>query len=284
MQRWLIVGAGDVARRMVPLLHNKVRLFALCRDEAAAAHWRSLGTLPIMGDLDCPATLRRLSGLAQGVFHFAPPPATGLNDSRTRHLIAALRRGMSLPQHLIYISTTGVYGPCAGARLDETRPVNPATARAIRRVNAEQLLRDFGSRSGCTVTILRAPGIYAEDRLPLERLRAGLPIPAVPHDPFTNHIHALDLARAAVRAMHYGRPNRVYNVVDDSTLTLGQYYDELARQHGLPPPPRLPIDRLKEVVGEMGYSFMSESRRVGNHRIKRELALEWQYPCVTSKS
>ena len=280
MQRWLIVGAGDVARRMVPLIHNRVLLFALCRDKTAAARWRSLGALPIMGDLDCPATLRRLSGLAQGIFHFAPPPTAGLHDPRTRHLVAALRRGTSLPQHLIYISTTGVYGPCAGAWLDETRPVNPVTARALRRVDAERVLRTFGTQSNCTVTILRAPGIYAEDRLPLERLRAGLPVPAAPHDPFTNHIHALDLARAAVRAMHYGRPNRVYNAVDDSNLTLGQYYDQLAHRHGLPPPPRLPLDRLKEVVGEMGYSFMSESRRIGNHRIKRELALEWRYPHV----
>ncbi len=278
MQRWLIVGSGDVARRMMPLMRGQRQLFALCRNPAHAARWRSLGALPVLGDLDDPATLHRLSGLAQVVFHFAPPAADCLQDRRTRHLIGALGRGASLPQHIVYISTTGVYGDCGGARIDETHPLRPLTARARRRVDAETRLRAFGTRSGCHVSILRAPGIYAEDRLPLERLQRGDPIPDPASDPWTNHIHALDLAQAALDAVYRGRPNRAYNVVDDTSLQMGAFYTALATHFGLPTPERLPMDQVKQQISEISGSFLAESRQISNSRIQREFRRAWYYP------
>ena len=280
MQRWLIVGSGDIARRMASLMRGPERLFSLCRDHDCAAQWRSVGAIPLLGDLDQPASLRRLSGLAEVVFHFAPPPLNTPGDPRTGNLIAALERGGSLPQRLIYISTTGVYGDCQGMVIDETRPIRPATPRARRRADAEQQLRAFGARSGCQVTILRAPGIYAEDRLPLTRLQQGGPVPVTSADPWTNHIHALDLARAALSAARRGRPNRVYNVVDDTHLRLGDYYEQLARHFDLPLPRRLPIAAIKQQINEVNWSFMAESRQIANTRIKGELNLSWYYPTV----
>ncbi len=280
MQRWLIVGSGDIARRMVHLMRGPQRLFALCREHSGAALWRSLGAIPLLGDLDDPASLRRLAGLAQTVFHFAPPPTNTLGDPRTGNLIAALERGGSLPQRLIYISTTGVYGDCKGASIDETRPIRPNTARAQRRANAEQQLRAFGARTGCNVSILRAPGIYAEDRLPLGRLQQGGLVPIQSADPWTNHIHAVDLARAAMSAAVRGRPNRVYNVVDDTHLKLGDYYEHLARHFGLPLPRRLPMAAIKQQISEVNWSFMGESRRIRNTRIKQELNMVWRYPTI----
>ncbi|MDE1989245.1 MAG: SDR family oxidoreductase [Betaproteobacteria bacterium] len=280
MQRWLIIGSGDVARRMVPLMRVAPKLFVLCRDHASAARWRSLGATPLMGDLDQPATLGRLSGLAHVVFHFAPPATDRAGDPRTKHLIAALERGASLPHTLVYISTTGVYGDCQGALVDECSPVRPTTARAARRVEAETLLRAFAVRSGCRVSILRAPGIYAEDRLPLERLKRQDPLPELPSDPWTNHIHARDLAQAALDAVHQARPNRVYNVVDDSRLRMGEFYENLARHFGLPLPSRLPLPEVRRKISEISWSFMAESRQVSNARIKREFGRAWYYPSV----
>ncbi len=280
MQRWLIVGSGDIARRMVSLMRGPEQLFSLCRDHDGAAQWRSMGAIPLLGDLDQRASLRRLSGLAEVVFHFAPPPLSTLGDPRTGNLIAALERGGSLPQRLIYISTTGVYGDCQGAAIDETRPIHPTTPRARRRADAERRLRAFGVRSGCQVTILRAPGIYAEDRLPLARLQQGGPVPESSADPWTNHIHALDLARAALSAARQGRPNRVYNVVDDTHLRLGDYYEQLACHFDLPLPKRLPIAAIKQQISEVNWSFMAESRQIANTRIKGELNLAWYYPTV----
>ncbi len=280
MQRWLIVGSGDIARRMASLMRGPEQLFSLCRDRDCAAQWRALGAIPLLGDLDRPASLHRLSGLAEVVFHFAPPPPNALGDPRTRNLIAALERGGSLPQRLVYISTTGVYGDCQGAAIDETRPIRPDTPRARRRADAEHRLRAFGARSGCQVTILRAPGIYAEDRLPLARLQQGGPIPDSSEDPWTNHIHALDLAHAALCAARRGRPNRVYNVVDDTRLKLGDYYERLAQHFNLPLPRRLPMAAIKRQISEINWSFMIESRQIANTRIKSELNLSWYYPAV----
>ena len=280
VQKILIIGSGDVARRILPHLAPQAGVYALLRDVSRHAEWRQAGAIPLLGDLDDRHSLDRLVGLADTILHLAPPPASGLTDTRTRHLLAALGKSKSLPRQLIYVSTTGVYGDCAGALIDETRPVNPANARAQRRVDAENCLRAWGARQQVRVCILRAPGIYAADRLPLERLQKGLPALVDRDDVYTNHIHADDLARACVAAMRYGAANRAYNVVDDTDLKMAAYFDRVADAFALPRPPRLARAALAEVVSPMQLSFMRESRRIGNLRLKNELKLCLAYPTV----
>lgn len=280
MKRILIVGAGDVAGRAIPWLARRFRVFALTRRPEGRERLRRLGAVPLLADLDDVASLARLAGIADAVLHFAPPPAEGAGDARTARLLAALAGRRSLPQRLIYISTTGVYGDCAGARIDETRPCRPTTARARRRVDAERRLREFGARTGCAVSILRAPGIYAADRLPLERLRRGDPVLAPGEDVFTNHIHAEDLARMACLALFRAPAGRVYNAVDRSDMSMGEYFGLAATTFGLPLPPRLPRAELAKRLSPMALSFMSESRRIDGARIRRELRLELIHPTV----
>ena len=179
----------------------------------------------------------------------------------------------------VYVSTTGVYGDCAGERIDETRRTQPANARAKRRVAAEARLRAFRSQR---FTILRAPGIYAAERLPVERLRAGTPALTADDDVFSNHIHGDDLARAVWLAVFRGGANRVLNVVDDGEQKMGDYFDQVAKSVGLPSPPRLPRALLMREVSPMLYSFMSESRRFDNTRLKRELRLRFKYPTLAA--
>lgn len=278
MQRLLIVGAGDVARRTLPLLRGRYRLYALVRSAGRAAEWRELGVTPILADLDDRRSLQRIAGLANLVMHFAPPPNQGSSDIRTQALLAALGRGKSLARRLIYVSTTGVYGDCAGAVIDETRRLNPESSRAARRVDAERRLR---SASLATV-ILRAPGIYAADRLPLDRLKAGTPALRAEEDVFTNHIHADDLAAACVRALTRAGAKRCINVVDDSDLQMAAYFDLVADHFKLPRPPRVSRAQLAQQVSPMQLSFMRESRRIGNRRMKAELGLRLRYPTVAA--
>jgi nucleoside-diphosphate-sugar epimerase len=236
----------------------------------------------VLGDLDDPPTLGRLGGLADAVLHLAPPPGQGAGDTRTRALLRALSRGGRV-QRLVYASTSGVYGDCAGARFDETRRVNPGTDRARRRVDAEAQLRAFGRRSGAGVTVLRIPGIYASDRVgghPRERLLRGTPVLAAQDDVHTNHIHADDLARACVAALLRGRPQRVLHASDDTELKMGDYFDLAADLCGLPRPPRITRDEAVSVMGAVPLSFMSESRRLDNRRLKSELGLRLRYPTV----
>lgn len=280
MKRILIVGAGDVAGRAIPWLARRFRVFALTRRPEGCERLRRLGAVPVLADLDDRSSLARLAGIADAVLHFAPPPAAGAGDPRTARLLAALGRGGSLPQRLIYISTTGVYGDCAGARIDETRPCRATTARARRRVDAERRLREFGARNAVKVAILRAPGIYAADRLPLERLRRGDPVLTPEDDVFTNHIHAEDLARMACLALFRSRPARVYNAVDASDMRMGEYFELAAGMFGLPPPPRLPRAELARQLSPMALSFMSESRRIDGSRVLRELRLKLIHPTV----
>src|SRR5687767_1852346 len=225
MRRLLIIGCGDVAMRMIPFVRSRYVLYALVRERERFAELRALGLKPVWGDLDRPDTLGALPGLAHDVVHFAPPPRTGLTDTRTAHLIAALAKAKSLPQQLVYISTSGVYGDCGGELVEETRPLKPQTSRALRRADAERQLRQWGVRSGVRVTILRAPGIYAADRLPLERLRRGTPALCAEDDSYVNHVHAEDLARMVVAALRHGLANRSYNAVDDTPQRMGDYFD-----------------------------------------------------------
>ena len=281
MQKILIIGSGDVARRILPYLAGRYRVFALLRNAARAKDWRAAGVQPLIADLDNRQSLDRIAGLADVVLHLAPPPNQGRVDLRTRHLLAALGKGKSLPRRLIYVSTTGVYGDCAGAVIDETRRINAESPRAGRRIDAEQTLRAWGLRNGVTVSILRAPGIYAADRLPLERLEKGLPALQAADDVFTNHIHAEDLAAACVAAIRHGAANRAYNVVDDSDLKMAEYFDQVADAFGYARAPRLSRTAAAAQLSPMQMSFMRESRRIANRRIKQELKLHLAFPSVS---
>lgn len=278
MIRVLLIGCGDIALRTAELLRGRVRLYGLTRRPEDVPKLVQRGIVPIVGDLDRLHTLDRLRAAPFAVLHFAPPPGEGRDDPRTARLIAALAKARIIPQRFVYISTTGVYGDCGGARVGESRPRLAQTPRARRRVAAEERLRRWASRYGVRLSILRAPGIYASTRLPLERLKHGTPVLRPEDDVFTNHIHADDLARASVAAVFRGRPNRAYNVADDAELKMGDWFDAVADAFGLPRPPRVSREQAEDRMAPLLLSFMSESRRLSNARMKRELRVSLRYP------
>ncbi len=275
--RLLVVGCGDVGMRLLPLLRDRFRVFAMTSQPNRVPELRAAGATPVVANLDQPDSLRRLRGLADTIVHLAPPPSDGDRDRRTRNLAAIL------PRHgkVVYVSTTGVYGDCGGAQFDETRPVASKNARAVRRVDAEQVLRRWAVACGGRLAILRVPGIYAADRLPVARLQQGTPALRPDDDPYTNHIHADDLAKIIALAIFRAAPQRVYHTVDDSDMKMGDYFDAVADAFGLPHPPRLPREQLIAQVSPMLLSFMSESRRLQNDRMKRELGVRLGWPTVT---
>jgi nucleoside-diphosphate-sugar epimerase len=278
----LIVGCGDVGLRVVRLLAGRYRLLALTSSAARVPALRAAGAVPLVGNLDDAASLQRLAGLADAVLHLAPPPGQGAIDTRTAALLQALaRQGRVL--RIVYASTTGVYGDAQGARIDEVRSVAPATDRARRRVDAEARVRWYGQAFGARVTVLRIPGIYAGDREgghPRDRLVRGTPVLARADDVYTNHIHADDLARACVAALHRGLPQRVVHASDDTELKMGDYFDLAAALCGLPQPPRITRAEAAQRLSPMQLSFWSESRRLDNRRLKRELRVKLRYPTV----
>jgi len=274
--RLLIVGCGDVGMRLLPWVTRRFRVFALTSQPERRAALRAAGAIPVVADLDRPQTLRRLRGLAQHVLHLAPPQQQGDLDLRTRNLTAILPEGA----RVVYVSTTGVYGDRGGALTDESAPRRPRNARARRRVDAEQVLRAWALAARGKVAILRAPGIYAQDRLPLERLRQATPALLPEDDVYTNHIHADDLAQLACLALFRALPGRAYNASDDTRMKMADYFDQVADAFGLARPPRLSRAELERTVPPLRLSFMSESRQLVNTRIKRELRARLGYPQV----
>lgn len=279
MNNLLIVGCGDIARRTIPLLKNHYRIYALIRNNVQRDALRAQGITPILGDLDDRTTLMRITGLADIVLYLAPPPNTGVKDARTSHLLAALSQGM-LHRRLIYISTSGVYGDCGGEYVNETHRLNPQSVRAKLRVSAENQIRAWARRNQVSASILRVSGIYAAERLPLERLRSGTPTIAAEEDSYTNLIHADDLARIIAAALNRGKPNRVYHASDDSEMKMGDYFDAVADARRMPRPPRISRAEAQKVLPESLLSFMNESRRLKNARIKNELKVKLLYPFV----
>ena len=278
MRRLLIIGCGDVGLRLAETLRGRWRIYALTHSRDRFSKLRAEGVMPVLGDLDHPQTLVRIAGLAQDVVHLAPPPGSGIRDTRTLNLIRALAKGASLPQRLVYISTSGVYGDCGGEVIDETRRARPSSDRARRRLDAEKQIRGWGAETGVQVSILRVPGIYSAARLPIARIEAGIPALASECDPYTNHIHADDLARAVLAALIRGRGGRAYNASDDCWMKMGEYFDMVARQFNLPRPPRVSWQVAQTQLPENLLSFMRESRRLANGRLKKELRVRLRYP------
>ena len=291
--RLLIVGCGDVGQRVASILNayksvqaQPLRVFALTSSAERILPFRDQGIVPLLGNLDDKASFHRLAGLATHVLHLAPPPSEGWSDPRTLALTRALRL-RTPPSAFIYGSTSGVYGDLAGRRARETLPTAARTPRAMRRVNAEHTVRFLGRsniHSGIIrSSILRIPGIYAPNRAggtPKDRLLKGTPVLAAKDDVYTNHIHADDLARACLAALWRGKPQRIYNVNDDSRLKMGDYFDFAADLYGLPRPPRVPRNTAQDQLPLMLLSFMSESRQMDNTRMKQELRLKLRYPTV----
>ena len=281
MENLLIIGCGDIARRALPELLRRYRVAALVRSREPALV--ASGVELIEGDLDDSASLASLAGRAERIAHLAPPAGSGSIDSRTRKLLAALAprgRGAMLPQRFVYLSTSGVYGDCASEWVEETRPPEPQTDRARRRLDAERALGEWGERNKVEIVILRVPGIYASDRLPLDRLIRGTPALAVEEDVYTNHIHADDLAAIVAAALEVKQASGIYNASDDSPMKMGDFFDLIADRTGLGRPPRVSrAEAVRRIPKEM-LSFMCESRRLVNRRMKAELGVRLRYPTV----
>ena len=278
--RLLLIGGGDVAFRTLACLPRRWRVTAFVRQGPQLERLRSAGVRVVVGDLDDRKTLSRLAGQADRVVYSAPPASDSDGDMRLCRTLAALG-GARLTRCLVYISTSGVYGDHGGAVVPETAPQRTASPRARRRVAAERLVRDWGRRLGIATAILRAPGIYGADRLPLARLRAGTPAIQADEDSWSNHIHADDLAHACVLALMRARGGRAFNLCDDQPLRMGDYFDAVADRFGLPRPPRLPREVVRGRVEPMLWSFMAESRRLDNRRARRELRLRLRYPTTS---
>lgn len=271
----LIAGYGDIGQRVAQLCLN-----AGCAVSALVRSPRTMGqVVAVAGDLDQAASLHELAAVSASVlFHFAPPSSSGECDFRTTHLLVALEQAP--PARIVYISTSGVYGDCADAWVDETRPVNPGNARSRRRVDAERQLAAFATRHLIPLLILRVPGIYGAGRYPLQRLQRGDPVVCPDDAPWSNRIHADDLAAIAWRAAQPDAPPGIYNASDDAPSSMTDYFYQLADAFRLPRPPCVSLDAARRSFSPGMLEYLNESRRLDNRRMKDVLGVRLLYPTL----
>ena len=272
----LIVGCGDVGLRVLRLLHKRWRVLALTSSPDRTTELRVAGALPLAGNLDQPSTLARLAGLADAVLHLAPPPARGARDTRTANLLHALMRKDRV-RRFVYASTSGVYGDCGGARFDETRPLQPTTERAMRRVDAEARVRWYGRHTGVRCSVLRIPGIYGPGRLSTDRIRTGMPVIEEKEANPGNRIHVDDLATCCIAALSPDVPDGIYNVGDGNHRSGTWFTSEVARQVGLPPPPTISLAEAQKTFSPMRLSFLRESRIIDTTKMREVLGVLPKY-------
>jgi nucleoside-diphosphate-sugar epimerase len=279
----LIVGYGDIGQRVAALALAEGRIVsALVRSDAKAAALTAGGILPILGDLDDTATpVPALPAAGATILYTVPPPGGGEYDLRLRVFLGSIEAGNE-PAQLVYLSTTGVYGDQQGALVDESTPTQAATSRARRRLDAENLLRAWGRDRGVKIVILRVAGIYGNHRLPLQRLREGAPVLRSAESPFSNRIHADDLARLCLTAADKGEDGEIINISDGETSTMTDYFNAVADAFALPRPPQVTLAAAKECMPPLLFSYFSESRRLDNRRMRARLGENLLYPDLAS--
>lgn len=273
-----IVGCGDIGERVAALCQIRgCAVSALTRRPPHAERLRGAGITPFLGDLDRPLSLAGLPTRGAMVFYLAPPPDTGTADPRMRTFLGALGADAP-PARIVYISTSGVYGDKQGAWVSEDTPPAPTSDRSRRRLDAETALLDWHHASGVPVVILRVGGIYGPGRLPLERLRRGEPVVREEECPYTNRIHADDLACVCIAAAELGRPGGIYNVSDGEPGTMTDYFNRVADRCGLPRPAQIPLSEARTRLSAAMLSYLEESRRLDTRRMREELGVELRYP------
>jgi nucleoside-diphosphate-sugar epimerase len=272
-----IIGCGDIGQRLAQLLFERgTAVTGWVRSDASAAALQARGITPMTLDLDAAGhtTTYRLDAPPDWLFWFAPPPNTGDTDPRIRRFLDRLKQP---PRRLIYLSTSGVYGDCDGHWIDEAAPLQPKSERGQRRLDAETAVQAYAAAHGIDALILRVPGIYGPGRLPEARLREARPILRAEDAPYTNRIHADDLAAAALIVAQSDVAGGAYNVSDGQPTSMTDYFLRCAALLGLPAPPQVDLAEARRSLSPMLMSFLDESKRLRNDRLR---ALGWlpRYP------
>ena len=259
----LIAGCGYVGLRIARLwTHLGICTYAITRSNEKAAMLRADGIHPIVTDLSSSNELANLPDADVVLWSVGFDRSAGVTRESAwidglRKLLAALPE-RSTPRRILYTSSTSVYGDGHGGEVDEDTAPNPGSEGGQSCVTAENILRDFATRTGTLVTILRLSGIYGPDRL-LRRiceLRDGVPLTTEP-DEWLNLVHVDDAVSVIDAVSRCKQPPALMNVVAAGSVTRRTYYSILARLVKAPPP----------VFETADAAPLTRHRRGGNRRV-----------------
>lgn len=280
-KRVVIAGCGYIGEQIAMReleLGNTVT--AVVRRDERAECLSQKGLDVVVADFDQPLAPDVINLRNAWLYYLVPPPATGIEDTRLRHFVAA--HDGKQPERAVLISTTGIYGDCQGDWVTEQRPVAPQADRARRRVDAEQVFTSWAHEAGTSTVILRVPGIYGPGRLPRKRLQGGDPVLNESESPWSNRIHATDLVRCCMAAARHQNPAAVYNVSDGHPSTMTDYFYQVADHLGIARPPVISRLQADQQLSTGMLSYLAESKRIDNSLMREHLGVEPLYPDLAS--
>jgi nucleoside-diphosphate-sugar epimerase len=277
----VILGCGDIGRRIALALiaqgHRKESIVGLVKSVESEQRCFDLGINTGRFDLD---GLHSEFSCCHGaeLYYTVAPPKQGVADTRSHALLSGLDAKQFLPSKVVVISTTGLYGDCHGAWVDENSPIQAQTQRAKRRSDAEQQWLNWGHKNSVAVCILRVPGIYAFSRLPRSRIENRTPVVNPQECGYTNRIHADDLAQINLNAMRYGRAGEVYNATDGTPGKISDYLQQAAKMLGVDALPEISMQQAQQQLSQGMLSYLGESRKISNRKMLKELKIVLRYP------
>ncbi|MDH3343403.1 MAG: NAD(P)H-binding protein [Gammaproteobacteria bacterium] len=280
----IIIGCGDIGIRVgLQLLQQHYQVTGIVRSTGSANKLKALGFDTAIVDLDQPEPTLPLISNDSLLFYFAPPTEDGERDLRMKRFLAALTSSTTTPARIIYISTSAVYADSKGAWINEQIPTAPNNSRGKRRLDAEQQLNKLQSEQSVNISILRVTGIYSANRLPFRQIQSGQPILELAVAPYSNRIHADDLATTCIAAaLKSSKPVAIFNVSDGHPGSISQYFREVALAFNLQPPPEINWEAAQQVLSPGMLSYLRESKRIDSRLMMTELGVTLNYPTLES--
>ncbi len=279
----IIIGCGDIGIRVGQRLQQQYQVTGIVRSTESAVKLESLGFNMAIFDLDQPGSTLPIMPDNSLIFYFAPPTESGDQDLRMKNFLSTLESTSSTPARIIYISTTAVYANSKGEWINEQTPTQPASSRGKRRLDAEQQLIEFQRHHPVSISILRVSGIYSANRLPFRQIKARQPILQLEIAPFSNRIHADDLASICIAAaLNTNQSTAIFNVSDGNPGSISQYFKEVALTFNLQTPPEISWEAAQQTLSPGMLSYLRESKRIESHLIKQELGVTLCYPTLAS--
>ena len=204
---------------------------------------------------------------SSSIIYMAPPRQDSNGDNRLQNFLSKLSDRKICK--ITYISTSGVYGDHNDRVVNEASELNPITARAKRRVSAEKMIREYSSTTSNNYIILRVPGIYGPDRLPINRIRNEEPVVLEEESKKTNLIHVEDLARISWECLNSDIKNEIFNVSDGCPITVTRFYREICSVTNLKMPPQISMIEAQRRFSDKRLSFLKESRVLDISKMER---------------
>lgn len=277
MQKLFIAGCGYsgalVARQA---LEQGWSVIAHLRDQEKAGLLARAGAKTCLCGMDLLDEIPPLAVGGRMLLYSVPPQGGGSIDLRTRNFCAAMKRDQALPSKIVYLSATSVYGNTCGQVVTEQSPTEPTSVMGKRRLDAEQLFREFAENYAIPFVILRVSAIYGRGRLPLMQINQGQPLLLEALAKPSNRIHVDDLVQVCLAALLLG--NGIYNVSDGHPASMTAYFNACADALQKPRQPQIDLEEARKVMPPLLFNYFMESRVVDNRRMLQELGIVLRYP------